>query len=219
MKIKEIPLENRPRERMFRNGVNVLSDAELLAVILQNGTKGENVVDMSNRIIKEYGLDSLNNLSITELSKIKGIGMAKAMKIKALFELNRRVKVHKNNFQIKCAEDVFEYSSKRILSNDKEYFIVLMLDSKNRLIRDEIVSIGTLNSSIVHPREIFKSAIKESANSVILVHNHPSGDCTPSDEDKQITKLIFEAGDLLNIKVMDHIIISQGGYWSFKEND
>ena len=137
------------------------------------------------------------------------------MKLKAVFELNKRVKVHRSTFQIKCAEDVFEYSSKRILSNDKEYFIVLMLDSKNRLIKDEIVSIGTLNSSIVHPREIFKNAIKESANSVILVHTHPSGDCTPSDEDKQITKLIFEAGDLLNIKVLDHVIIGGERHYSF----
>lgn len=216
MKIKEISSENRPRERMLREGINVLSDAELLAIILQSGSKGENVIDMSNRMIAKFGLNKLASLSFKELQEIKGIGLAKAMQIKSLFELNKRVKILKNNFQIKCSEDVFEYCSGKLADKDKEFFIIIMLDSKNKIIKDEIVSVGTLNSSLVHPREVFKSAIKESANSIILVHNHPSGDATPSDEDMEITERLIKAGELLNIKVLDHIVVGHGRHYSFE---
>jgi DNA repair protein RadC len=219
MKIKEIPLENRPRERMMRDGVGVLSDAELIAVVLQKGTRKENVIDVSNRLIAKFGLDKLASLSLVELQTIDGIGPAKAIQIKAMFEINKRVK-YVNRFQIKCSEDVFQYCSGKLADKDKEFFMIIMLDSKNKIIKDEIVSIGTLNSSLVHPREIFKSAIKESANSVILVHNHPSGDPTPSTEDEEITQRLIEAGELLNIKVLDHIIIGKGKCHSFmRDND
>jgi len=219
MRIKDISKENRPRERFLKNGAMSLSDAELLAVILQKGSKKENVVDMSNRLLSKHGIDKLCDLSLKELQEIDGIGPAKAMQIKALFEFNKRHSLSRQNGKpIKSAKDVYDYASQRLSSNDKEHFMILHLDSKNRIIKDEVISIGTLNASIIHPREIFKSAIKESANSIILVHNHPSGDSEPSSEDEQVTEKLFEAGELLSIKVLDHVIIGKDNYHSFKEN-
>jgi DNA repair protein RadC len=217
MRIKDISIDNRPRERLSKYGASVLSDAELLAVILQKGTAKDNVIDMSNRLLSKYGMNKLSELSLKELQEIKGIGVAKAMQVKAVFELSKRYKLSRNNKKpITCAKDVYEYACERILDKNKEQFMILHLDSKNRVIKDEIVSIGTLNASIIHPREVFKSAIKESVNSIILVHNHPSGDVTPSSEDEEITMRLFEAGKLLDIKVLDHVIVGDG-YWSWKE--
>ena len=217
MRIKDIPENNRPRERFASKGADALSDAELLAIILQKGNKEENVIDMSNRLLSKYGIDKLSDLSLTELQQIKGIGPAKAMQVKALFEFNKRHNISKTNGKpITCAKDVFDYASPKLSGLDKEHFMVILLDSKNKVIKDEIVSVGTLNSSIIHPREIFKTAIKESANAIILVHNHPSGDPTPSDEDNYVTKKIMEAGDVLNIKVLDHVVVGDG-YWSWKD--
>jgi len=220
MRIKDISKENRTRERFLKNGAMALSDAELLAIILQKGSKKENVVDMSNRIISKNGIDKLSELSLKELQEIDGIGPGKAMQIKALFEFNKRYSSSKQNGKpIKSAKDVFEYCSPKLSGVDKEHFIILHLDTRNRVIKDEIVSVGTLNSSVIHPREVFKSAIKESANAIILVHNHPSGDTKPSEEDKTITERLFDAGELLDIKVLDHIIIGNDCYYSFKEKN
>jgi DNA repair protein RadC len=218
MRIKDISKENRPMERLEKKGASTLSDAELLAVILKTGNKEENVIDMSNRLISKYGISKLSNCSLTELQEIKGIGKVKASQILALFEFNKRHNLSKiNNNSIKCAKDVFEYASQK-LPNDKEHFMILHLDSKNRIIKDEIISIGILNASIIHPREVFKSAIKESANSIILVHNHPSGDPNPSKEDEDTSEKLFEAGNLLDIKVLDHVIVGKDEWFSFKEN-
>lgn len=218
MRIKDISKENRPRERLEKNGVHVLSDAELLAIIFKTGNKEENAIVMSDRLITKYGLGKLNELSLKELQEIKGIGPAKSMQIKALFEFNKRHSLAKRDGEpIKSARDVFEYASQRLTTNQQENFMILLLDSKNRIVKDEVISIGTLNASIIHPREVFKSAIRESANSIILVHNHPSGDPEPSIEDEQITEKLFEAGEILNIKVLDHVIIGKDKFWSFKE--
>ena len=218
MRIKDIPLDNRPRERLEKQGPVSLSDAELLAIILQKGTKEENVIDMSNRLISKYGVDKLSSCSLKELQEIKGIGKAKACQILALFEFNKRHNLAKQKGKpIKSAGDVYAYCAPKFSGADKEEFRVLHLDTRNRIIKDEIISIGTLNRSLIHPREVFKSAIKESANSIILVHNHPSGDPEPSEEDKEITKKLFEAGELLNIKVLDHVIVGNGTYYSFNE--
>ncbi|MDO8538289.1 MAG: DNA repair protein RadC [archaeon] len=218
MRIKDISLENRPRERLERQGASVLSDAELLAVILKTGNKDENVIDMSNRLISKYGIDKLCTCSLKELQEIKGIGNAKACQIVALFEFNKRHNLAKQNGKpIKTAKDVFDYCSSKMLGVDREHFMVLHLDTRNRITKDEIISIGTLNSSLIHPREVFKSAIKESTNAVILVHNHPSGDAEPSDEDKKITEVLSQAGKLLSIKVLDHVIIGNGTWYSFNE--
>lgn len=218
MRIKDISKENRPRERLEKNGVHVLSDAELLAIIFKTGNKEENAIVMSDILITKYGLGKLNELSLKELQEIKGIGPAKSMQIKALFEFNKRHSLAKRDGEpIKSARDVFEYASQRLITNQQEKFMILLLDSKNRIVKDEVISMGTLNASIIHPREVFKSAIRESANSIILVHNHPSGDPEPSIEDEQITEKLFEAGELLNIKVLDHVIVGKDKFWSFKE--
>jgi DNA repair protein RadC len=210
MRVKDIPIENRPRERFIKNCASVLSDAELLAVILQNGSRKENVIDMCNRLISLHGLGKLSELSLAELQKVSGIGPAKAIQIKALFEFNKRHSLARfEGKAMSCAEDVFKYASSRLPRHDKEHFMVLLLDSKNKIIKDETVSVGTLNSSLVHPREVFKSAIKESANAIILVHNHPSGDPTPSAEDEEITLKLKEVGEIIGIKVLDHVILGK----------
>jgi len=220
MKIKDIPLENRPRERMEKHSASILSDAELLAIILKTGNKNENAIDMSNRLISKYGFEKLSSCSLKELQAINGIGSAKACQIVALFELNKRHSHSKSRGKpITNAKDVFEYCSQKMSCLDREQFMVLHLDTKNRVIKDEIVSIGALTGTTAHPREVFKSAIKESAHTVILVHNHPSGDPTPSDEDLQITKQLTEAGELLGIKVLDHVIVGKEGWWSMKETE
>jgi DNA repair protein RadC len=219
MRIKDISLENRPRERLEKQGAASLSDAELLAVILKTGNKKENVIDMSNRLISKYGVDKLSSCSLKELQEINGIGKAKASQILALFEFNKRHNLAKQNGKpIKSAKDVYEYASAKLDGMSQEFFMILHLDSKNRIVKNETVSIGTLNASLIHPREVFKSAIRESANSIILVHNHPSGDPQPSKEDEEITERLFDAGELLNIKVLDHVIIGNEKYYSFKES-
>ena len=218
MRIKDIAKENRPRERLEKNGAHVLSDAELLAIIFKTGNKQENAVEMSDRLISKYGIGKLNELSLKELQEIDGIGPAKSMQIKALFEFNKRHNLAKRDGKpIRGAKDVFEYASQRLIASKQENFMILHLNSKNRVIKDEIISLGTLTASIIHPREVFRSAIRESAGAIILVHNHPSGNPEPSQEDKDITKKLIEAGDLLNIKVLDHVIIGEQNYYSFKE--
>ncbi len=218
MKIKEIPKENRPRERFIKYGASGLSDAELLAIILGKGVKNENVVDMCNRLIKKYGIDKLSTLTIKELQEIKGIGKAKAMQIKAVFEINKRIQIHKTEKkQIKSAKDVFDYCLPRMKNLDREKFMILYLDTKNRVIKDETISVGTLNSTIVHPREVFKNAIKDSINSIIIVHNHPSGDPAPSLDDDTISERFFKTGEIIGIKVLDHVIIGKENYYSYKD--
>ena len=213
MRIKEIALEQRPRERLKAG--NVLNDAELLALLLGSGTKGESAIDMGNRLLSENGLDKLNSLSIQELMKIKGIGLAKASKLIAAFELSKRVSSGKICEKIvKNPSDIASHYIEKLKDLKKEHFIAVFLDSKNKIIKDEIISIGTLNSSLVHPREVFKEAIKCSANSVILVHNHPSGSVEPSDEDYRVNKVLVETENLVGIKILDHLIIGNKNYLS-----
>ena len=208
MILKQIDLEQRPREKLKAG--NNLSDAELIALILSNGTKGENVIDLSNRLISTFGLSKLNSLSVNELIKIKGIGLAKASKLVASFELSKRINCGKlSNKKIRKPSDIASYYISKLKDLKKEHFIAVFLDSKNKIIKDEIISIGTLNSSVIHPREVFKEAIKNSANSIILIHNHPSGDIEPSPEDLQVNKTLMDVGDLVGIKVLDHLIIGR----------
>ncbi|MBN2250822.1 MAG: DNA repair protein RadC [Candidatus Altiarchaeota archaeon] len=219
MRIADIPKENRPRERLQKEGAKALSDAELLAVILRNGTCRANAVDMANSLINAYGLGKLATLSEKELRKIRGIGPAKALQIIALFEFNRRCRLDAvQKTPVKTAKDAYDYAKERIPGNDKEHLMIIYLDSKNRILRDEIVSTGTLNTTLIHPREVFKTAIKECTNSIIVAHNHPSGDPAPSRDDREITKQLKKAGELLEIDVLDHIIIGKEGYYSFREH-
>ena len=215
MRIKDISNEQRPRERLREKGIESLNDSELLAVILQSGTQGENVIDLSHRLISTFGVEGLNSLSLAELTSIKGIGLAKAAKLIAAFELSKRVNSGRICEKVVSqASDVANYYISKLKDKKKEYFIAVFLDSKNKIISDEVISIGTLNSSLVHPREVFKEAIKNSANSIILVHNHPSGSTEPSDEDYRVNKVLIEAGELVGIKVIDHLIVGNGRWES-----
>lgn len=220
MKIKDIPKEGRPRERFLKHGPETLSDAELFAIILRTGTIHENVVDMSNRLISTYGLDKLFECSLKELQEIKGIGPSKAMQILSMAELGKRynqLKSSNNSKKISCAEDVFNYFHERLKDKKEEHFYILMLNTQNNIIGEQLISKGILDASIVHPREIFKPAIKNSAAKIILVHNHPSGDPKPSTEDKDITSRLMKSGEELGIRVIDNVIIGEKRFWSWKE--
>ncbi|MBU4190485.1 MAG: DNA repair protein RadC [Candidatus Thermoplasmatota archaeon] len=224
MKIKDFPEQNRPRERFLKYGPEALSDAELMAIILRIGTRGskeipgENVVDMSNRLIKEYGLDKLFECSLKELQKIKGIGPSKAMQILAMAALGKRYNQSKTPVKrISSAKDVFDLFHERLKDEKQENFYVLMLNTQNYIIEERIISKGTLDKTLIHPREIFRYAIKNAVSKIILVHNHPDGDPTPSKNDLEITEELIKAGNLLGIKVIDHVIIGNKEKWSWKE--
>ena len=209
---------SRPRERLQEFGVESLSDAELLSIILRTGTKAENVIDMSNRLIALYGIDELFNCTINELEKINGIGQAKAMQLLAVSEIGKRIRLKKKKQdKIDSAKDVFNLFEERLKSEKQEYFFTVLLNTKNYVINIQKISMGILDASIIHPREIFKSAIRNSASKIILVHNHPSGDPTPSEEDLEITNKLIGSGELIGIEVLDHVIIGDGKYWSWLE--
>ncbi|MEK6823990.1 MAG: DNA repair protein RadC [Nanoarchaeota archaeon] len=218
MKIKDLPQENRPRERFLKHGPETLSDAELFAILLRTGTKGENVIDMSNRLIKEYGLDKLFECSLKELQEIKGIGPSKAMQILTIAEITKRCNLSRKQLKkITCAKDVFDLFHERLKDEKQENFYVLMLNNKNYIFGEKLITKGILDSAIIHPREIFKPAIKNSASKIILIHNHPSGDPNPSKEDLDITKKLIDVGKQLDIKVLDHVIIGNEKWWSWME--
>jgi DNA repair protein RadC len=218
MKIKDLPNSSRPRERFVEKGISALSDAELFAILLRTGSRGENVVDMSNRLIAEYGLDNLFECSLKELQEIKGIGPSKAMQVLTVRELGKRYNQSKTPIKkITCAKDVFDIFHERLKDEKQENFYVLLLDTKNQIIKEELITKGVLDASIVHPREVFKPAIKNSASRIILIHNHPSGDPSPSDEDLDITKQIEKAGEELGIGVLDHVIVGKGEWWGWRE--
>ncbi|MCE1273944.1 MAG: DNA repair protein RadC [Chlorobiales bacterium] len=219
MRIHDIDPENRPRERFHHSGPSSLSPAELLALVLRSGTPGHNIVDTCNELLAKYPLERMAELSIRELQTVSGIGEAKAMQIIALFELHKRLHYRRNsNPKAQSARDVFEYMRGRIPDETKEHLCVLFLDAKNRIIRHEIVSVGTLTASLIHPREIFKAAIRESAHAIILVHNHPSGDVQPSNADRQVTAILRQAGSLLQIELLDHVITGTDDWFSFRDH-
>jgi len=219
MKIKDMPEQNRPRERFLKQGPEALSDAELFAIILRTGTINENVIDMSNRLIAEYGLDKLFECSLKELQKIKGIGPDKAMQILTISELGKRhAQAQKPIKKITCAEDVFNLYHERLKDEKQEHFIILMLNTQNNIIGEEWISKGTLDSAIIHPREVFRPAIKNAASKIVLVHNHPSGDVRPSDEDERLTIELKKTGKELDINVLDSIIISKDKFKKIEIN-
>lgn len=219
VRIHDIPEEERPRERLIRNGPESLSNAELLGVILRTGSKEENVVSLSSRILTEYSIKQLSLVNVSRLMQVHGVGKAKAAQIAAVFELARRLEtyVEEPKRKICSPKDVYTLMYPKMREQKKEKFITLCLDTKNQILKEEVVSIGSLNASIVHPREVFKSALLESSASVIMVHNHPSGDPSPSREDIMVTEKMVEGGKLLGIDVLDHIIIGDGKYVSLKD--
>ncbi len=208
--IREMPEGDRPRERLKERGAMALGDAELIAILLRTGMKGQSAVQLAQQLLKKFGtLDALARLPLETLAKEKGIGEIKAIQIKAAFELARRLSQSSRDKQaiISSPEDAAAVVREDMRTLDREEFGVLLLNTKNGLIKKCPVSRGSLNASIVEPREVFKDAIAASAASMILVHNHPSGDPTPSSEDISITKRLVKAGELLNISVLDHIIL------------
>jgi len=220
MRIKDLPWFNRPASKLRRKGVESLDDAELLAILFGKGCKNESALELSNRLLKKYNWHKLGELCFNELKQECGNDYVKALRILSLVEINKRYNKQDRkgyNKRISSSEDVFNMFCDRFADEKQENFVVLYLDNKNNVIKEETISIGTLNASIVHPREVFKNAIKESANTVILVHNHPSGDCKPSKQDEEITKKLIETGKIIGIQVLDHVIIGQDKHYSFKD--
>lgn len=220
LSIKEIPQSDRPRERLIKYGAEVLSNSELLAVILRTGTRNLNAISLAQSILSSSeGLKFLCNSSIEELSKINGVGTAKAAIIKASIELGNRLRSFRTDelIIINSPKDVANMIIEDMRYLKKEHFKVVFLNAKNVVIDVSDLSIGSLNSSIVHPREVFYAAIKKAAYSIVVCHNHPSGDPTPSREDINVTNRLCEVGKLIGIELLDHLIIGDGIYVSFKE--
>lgn len=221
--IKQWPEDERPREKMLKRGAATLSDAELLALIIRTGdtAAGKSAIDLGRELIGLFdgSLRELGSADLPELTAVKGMGTAKAAGVKAAFTLASRFQARKLEHleRFTSPRQVFDYFHFELRDCRKEYFLVLLLDGKNRIIRRVQVSEGSLNQSIVHPREVFKPAVRESAAALILVHNHPTGDPTPSQEDLAITRRLKEAGEIMGIRVLDHIIIGDGEYLSFVE--
>ncbi|GFO67250.1 UPF0758 protein [Geomonas limicola] len=220
--IKDWPENERPREKLLRLGPGALSEAELLALILGSGDAASNrsALDLGRALLTEFGaLRRLADASCSELQRVKGIGLAKATSIKAALELSNRCKARplESLTSYTSPLQVFEHLDYEFRDRRKEYFMALLLDGKNRIIRRAQISEGSLNQSLVHPREVFNVAVRESAAALILLHNHPTGDPTPSPEDLEVTRRLCEAGELMGIKVLDHIIIGDGSFYSFTE--
>ncbi|MBN2857689.1 MAG: DNA repair protein RadC [Candidatus Delongbacteria bacterium] len=208
-----------PREMMMEGKIDELMTPDLLAVIIGSGTKNENVFSLSERIIRDYGSKAVAEIrDPKELSKLLNISSLQASKIIAVFEMGRRFfgEAAKKKTLIRGPEDIYKYASE-MKNFSKEFFRGIYLNSKNIIIHDENISVGHLTASLVHPREVFKSAIECSASSIIVVHNHPSGDHAPSDNDDKITKMLKESGDILQIPLVDHLIISEIGYYSYNK--
>ncbi|WNR45843.1 RadC family protein [Paenibacillus roseipurpureus] len=218
--LREVPMEERPRERMLQLGAGALSHAELLAILLRTGTVSESAINLANRILSESGgLRSLVDMSKDQLTQIKGIGDAKALQIQAGIELGRRLakSSHEERVTIRSPKDIANLMSEDLRYLQKEHFVCLFLNTKNHVVGQETLSMGSLNASIVHPREVFRAAIKRSSASIICVHNHPSGDPTPSPEDISLTARLVEAGTIIGIEVLDHVIIGDQRFISLKE--
>ena len=217
-KIKEWPEEERPREKLLHAGPQSLSDAELLALLIESGTGGVTALDVAKRLLVEHNhLAGLASKGMAELIRMKGIGPARCARVLAAFEVGRRIEAGAYNRRIKVGspEDVVRCMRPGFRSLRKEVFKALLLDSGNKIIRNVVISSGTLNASIVHPREVFKTAVDHLAAGIVLLHNHPSGECSPSDEDKRVTGQMVRAGEVMGIPVLDHIIITDASYFSF----
>jgi DNA repair protein RadC len=220
--IKELPEEERPREKLLTKGAQALSNAELLAILLRTGTKEDSVLRVAERLLKKYeeiGVAALSGLTPQDISQIKGIGPVKAVTVAAAVELGKRLNglASAERAIIRSPQDAANLLMARLRYEAREHFVVLVLSTKNHVLATPTISIGSLNASIVHPRELFRQVIHYSAASVILVHNHPSGDPTPSSEDIDLTRKLVDAGKLLEIPVLDHVIIGDNKYVSLKE--
>ncbi len=217
MRVKDLFPIDRPQERLLRYGAERLSIYELLAILLGSGVKGTNAIELAKKIIRQFGEEKLRQIKVEDCKKIQGIGKTKACRIVAAFELGKRLLNGKKTSFIMRPKDVWNELSD-IRGSKKEHFVVFYLDIRNQIIQKEVVSIGILNTSLVHPRELFEPAIKHLAAQILISHNHPSDDCTPSDEDMELTKRLIEAGKILGIEIIDHVIVSSQTFYSMKEH-
>jgi len=217
MKIKDLPKVDRPREKMEKYGPEKLSDSELLAILLRTGSKGINVVELARKILGKFSGNGLAKAGFKELKNTFGLGAAKACEIMACFELGRRLLQNKKSQIYLTPKDVWN-ELKDIRDNKKEHFVIFFLDARNQEIKREIISVGSLNANLVHPREVFEPAVRHLAAQVILAHNHPAGDPSPSQEDSEITKQLVNAGKLLGIEVKDHVIVGKTNFFSFADH-
>lgn len=224
LRMKDLPISERPYEKMESLGSEVMSNAELLAIIIKTGSRNETSIDLAHRILKQdeeqQGLAFLHHQTLEQLMSIKGIGRVKALQIKALTEFSKRISTAYGSPKktiVKSPEDIVALLMEEMRHLKKEIFKVVLMNTKNHVIKSVNVSVGSLNASIVHPREVFSEAIKVSCSSMILAHNHPSGDPEPSREDIETTARLVKAGNIIGIKVLDHIIIGNGIYVSLKE--
>ena len=221
--IKEIPLNDRPREKMAANGAAVLTDAELIAILLRTGTAEKSAIDIASEMTADGGLyKRLAGITrLNELTNIKGLGQAKAATVLAALEIGRRIASAKplEKIHLSCPQDVADFLMPRLRYAAKEQFVVILLNGKNKVIGTEVVSEGSLSSSIVHPREVYAPAMLHHAAAIMVAHNHPSGDPKPSFEDEEITRMLSRSGKVLGIPMIDHVIIGDGNYYSFLENE
>lgn len=218
--IKELPESDRPREKLVQKGPHMLSTQELIAIILRTGTKDCSALMLAQEITNKYSnFNRLKDMTIDELIKIKGVGETKAIQIVAAIELGKRchASVLERGIQIKSPIECADYIAEEVKHLDQEHFIGIYLDTKNRILAKKTLFIGSLNKAIVHPREVFKEALKHGCASIIVVHNHPSGDPTPSPQDISITKRLMEVGELMGIEILDHLVVGTDGYVSMRE--
>jgi len=220
--IKEWSEQDKPREKFMSKGGDALSDAELLSIFIRTGTRDKTAFDLGKELVNRFGdLRGISQASINEIASIKGIGYSKAVTIKSAMELGVRLARTKSFIggKFKRSSDVFDYFRYRFRDSKQEHFIILLLDNKNKVLKEVLISKGTLSTSVVHPREVFNPAIKESAASIILIHNHPSGEPEPSKDDVDLTKRLIETGKVIGIKVLDHIIIGNDCYLSMADEE
>ena len=219
MKLKELINEDKQREKLLKKGAEYLTDSELLAIILRTGNKSESVTELSNRILKRIGgVKNLKNMTINTLTKIEGIKLGKALSILASFELAKRALKNDEHIKFKNTIDMYNYIKNDFLYELQEKFIILLFDKQFKLIKKCEVFKGTIDAVNVYPREIFKEALKENASFIVLAHNHPGGEVMPSIQDDEITKILVKNGQLIGIKVIDHLIVTPNSYFSYYEN-
>jgi DNA repair protein RadC len=215
MKIKDIPKSERPQEKLEKYGPEKLCSSELLAILLRTGVKGMNAVELAKKILCKFPNGDLPKTVFAELKNTFGLGKSKAAGIIACFELGRRFLKDKKSNLLLSPKDVWD-NLRDIRDHKKEYFIIFYLDTRNQEIQREIISVGILNANLIHPREVFEPAVRHLAAQILIAHNHPSGDTRPSEEDLKVTKNLLEAGKILGIEIIDHVIVSQNSFLSLK---
>ena len=223
VRIKDLPKDERPYEKLINNGASSLTNEELLAILIRTGTSNRNAKELATQILKEVSdIGQLSNMNYSTINKIKGIGNKKSCVILSAIELGLRINNYRPsiiNQTFNSSNIVYTYYQSKLYDKKQEYFYVIYLDNAKKIIKEKLLFIGTINYSIVHPREVFKEAYLCSASSIICVHNHPTGNVNPSKEDIEITKNLYNVGLLLGIKLVDHVIVGSNNYFSFLENN